>query len=125
MQKMIQFHWLAAWLLLGSAALGHGAEPILNYGTGDWPVKGLGNVRARLRVSEPAAAVWAHVPWRRRDTSPEAKDTILVDASTGQQLTNVVRVTISREAGDLLFQPVTAPGEYYLYYLPYRTAGEW
>jgi hypothetical protein len=125
MQKMIQFQRLAAWLLLGSAALGHGAEPILNCGTGDWPVKGLGNVRARLRVSEPATAVWAHVPWRRRDTRPEAKDTILVDASTGQQLTNVVRVTICRESGDLLFQPVTAPGEYYLYYLPYLTAGEW
>jgi hypothetical protein len=125
MKKIARYHWLVAGLLLGIAQFGRGAEPILNYGTGDWPVKGLGNMRARLRVSERAPAVWAHVPWRRRDAKPETIDTILVDASTGRRLTNVVRVNISRESGDLLFQPVTAPGEYYLYYLPYRTAGEW
>ena len=125
MKKIAQSRWLAAWLLLGFATVGRGAEPILTYGTGDWPVKGLGNVRVRLRVSDKAPAVWAHVPWRRRDANPDAIATILVDASTGRRLTNVVRVAISRECGDLLLQPVTAPGEYYLYYLPYRTAGEW
>ena len=114
MKKVARYHWLVAGLLLGIAQFGRGAEPILNYGTGDWPVKGLGNVRVRLRVSERAPAVWAHVPWRRRDAKPETIDTILMDASTGRRLTNVVRVSLSREAGDLLFQPVTVPGEYYL-----------
>ena len=125
MKSIVQNQWLVAWLFVGIAQIGRGAEPQLNYGTGDWPVKGLGNVRARLRVSENGPAVWAHVPWRRRDAKPEAKDTILVDASTGQRVTNVIRINITRESGDLLFQPATVPGEYYLYYLPYRTAGEW
>ncbi len=125
MKSIAQYLWLAAWLSFGIAPFGHGAEPILNYGTADWPVKELGNVRVRLGVSDKAPAVWAHVPWRRRDAKPEAKDVILVDASTGRRLSNVLRVNLSREAGDLLFQAVTAPGEYYLYYLPYRTAGEW
>ena len=101
------------------------AEPVLKYGTGDWPVPGLGNVRVRLAVTNKADAVWAHVPWRRRDDKPETKDTILVDAATGARVTNLIRVNISREVGDLLFQPLTVPGEYYLYYLPYRTAGSW
>ena len=60
--------------MLGIAPVGRGAEPILNYGTGDWPVKGLGNVRVRLRVSDKAPAVWAHVPWRGQDAKPEAID---------------------------------------------------
>jgi hypothetical protein len=123
--QFARFGWLAVALVPCLALPGKGNEPVLNYGTGDWQVKGLGNVRVHLRVSQPAPAVWAHVPWRRRDTRPEAIDTILVDASTGRHLTNAVRVSISRESGDLLFQPVTVPGEYYLYYLPYRTAGEW
>ena len=125
MKRLARYRRLAVWLLLGIASFSFGAEPILNYGTGDWPVKGLGNVRVRLRVSERIPAVWAHVPWRRRDAKPESIDTILVDASTGRRLTNVVRINSSRESGDLLFQPVTVPGEYYLYYLPYRTVGEW
>ncbi len=95
------------------------------YSTGEWPVAGLGNVRARLVVSQKAATVWAHVPWRRRDTRPEEKATLLVDGTTGRPVTNVVRVRITRETGDILFQPPTAPGDYFLYYLPFRTVGEW
>jgi len=101
------------------------AEPVLKYGTGEWPVPGLGNVRVVLAVTNKADAVWAHVPWRRRDERPEAKETILVDAATGQRVTNVIRVNISRAAGDLVFQPRTVPGQYFLYYLPHRTEGAW
>ena len=35
------------------------------------------------------------------------------------RIRNVVRVEVNREFGDLVFQPKTAPGEYYVYYLPY------
>ncbi len=101
------------------------AESVLKYGTGDWPVPGLGNVRVRLLVTNKTEAVWAHVPWRRRDDKPEAKETILVDAATGQRVTNLIRVNLSQAVGDLVFQPITVPGEYYLYYLPFRTAGDW
>jgi hypothetical protein len=101
------------------------AEGVLSYTTADWPVAGLGNTRVCLAVSNNAEVVWAHVPWRRRDAEPERKGTLLVDAATGRQVTNVMRVNVSRESGDLLFQPPTAPGEYYLYYLPFQSVGEW
>jgi len=91
------------------------------YGVADkpWPER-LGNHRVRLHVAEKTDAVWAHIPWRRRDRDPEKKATLVVDAATGQQVLNVVRLSITREVGDLVFQPVTSPGEYWVYFLPYQ-----
>ena len=54
---------------------------------------------------------------RRRDLNPEAKNLIVVDAATGERITNVCRFTIDREQGEVVFQPQTVPGEYYIYYL--------
>jgi len=105
---------LATVLLLAVSALGQGKPDPLK-----WDADQLGNHRFVLRVAEPADAVWAHIDWRRRDHNPEAKDLILVDARTGKQIPNVLRVQINRESGDLLFQPVSGAGEYYVYYLPY------
>lgn len=34
-----------------------------------------------------------------------------------------MRVDVNREFGDLVFQPQTAPGDYYVYYLPYIGSG--
>jgi hypothetical protein len=84
-----------------------------------WDADQLGNHRFVLRVAKPADAVWAHIDWRRRDHNPEAKDLIVVDAHTGKQIANILRIQINRESGDLLFQPVSGAGEYYVYYLPY------
>jgi hypothetical protein len=85
----------------------------------------LGNHRARIRVEHPADAVWVHLPWRRRDAAPERIDVVVIDAATNKRVENVLRVKIQRQSGDLLFQPVTVPGEYFVYYLPYRTEGSW
>jgi hypothetical protein len=115
--------WLLMILLATGAQLAS-AEGVLKYTVGDWAVAGLGNARVRLAVSNHAEIVWAHVPWRRRDANPDQKATLLVDATTGRQVTNVLRVKVSRESGDFLFQPSTAPGEYYLYFLPFKTTGE-
>ena len=116
--------WLLVVWLAGAVPLAS-AEGVLNYTVADWPTAGLGNARVRLAVSNNAEIVYAHVPWRRRDAEPERKATLLVDAATGKQLTNVIRVKVSRESGDFLFQPPTVPGEYYLYFLPFRSVGEW
>lgn len=83
-----------------------------------WP-RNLGNHRVRISVSEKADAVWVRIPWRRRDANPEKKDIVIIDAKTGKQIENFVRVDINREFGDIVFQPATAPGEYYVYYMPY------
>lgn len=40
-----------------------------------------------------------------------------MDAATGERITNVCRFTIDRERGEVVFQPQTVPGEYYIYYL--------
>lgn len=112
-------------LLLGGALLlpllpASGASSgDVTYATGSWPEDGNGNHRAVLHVAEKADAVWAHIEWRRRDRDPQAKDLRLYDLTTGQRVTNVVRASITREAGDIVLQPLTAPGDYAVYYLPY------
>jgi hypothetical protein len=78
-----------------------------------------GHHRARIRVAEPADAVRVHIPWRRRDNDAGRKNILIVDAATGQRIGNVARIEINREFGNLIFQPKTAPAEYYVYYLPY------
>ena len=73
--------------------------------------------RVIVSVDKPADAVLATIDWRRRDLNPEAKNLIVVDAATGERITNVCRFTIDREQGEVVFQPQTVPGEYYIYYL--------
>ncbi|MCL5005966.1 MAG: DUF6067 family protein [Acidobacteria bacterium] len=100
--------------------LGNKKIDVVRYGVGPcWP-RELGDVRAELRVGDKADAIWARIPWRRRDREPQNKAVILVDAKTGKTVRNLARITIKREFGDLVFQPETVPGNYFLYYLPYK-----
>lgn len=87
------------------------------YGVGIWNADSLGNHRVIVSVDKPADAVLATIDWRRRDLNPEAKNLIVVDAATGERITNVCHFTIDREQGEVVFQPQTVPGEYYIYYL--------
>jgi hypothetical protein len=96
-------------------------EPDVPYGVGDWP-ESLGNHRAKIEVENKADAVWVHLPWRRRDESPERKEIMIFDASN-QQVKNVLRARITKESGDLVFQ-AAAPGTYHVYYMPFRLEGE-
>jgi len=93
------------------------------YSIGSWPEAGNGNHRAVLQVSQAADAVWAHIDWRRRDLQPETKDIRIVDAQTAERIMNVAPIQVTREFGDLVFQPKTVPGKYYVYYLPYDPPG--
>jgi hypothetical protein len=85
-----------------------------------WDPAVFGNHRAVVRVPASASPVRAHIPWRRRDADPEQKDVIVVDAATGERVSNVFSERIEAESGDVVFQPVTAPGDYWVYYLPYE-----
>ena len=87
------------------------------YGVGAWNADSLGNHRVVVSVDKKADAVLAKIEWRRRDQNPEAKNLIVVDAATGKRITNVCRFGINRESGEIVFQPQTVPGEYYIYYL--------
>ena len=96
---------------------------MINYSTGTWDADSLGYHRVVLRVEKKAEDVFAHIEWRRRDKDPEKKGFILIDGKTGQRVLNVTGVNITREAGDIVFKPVTVPGDYYLYYLPGKSSG--
>ena len=98
-------------------------SPSVPYGTGTWDATALGNHRAVLGVAEKADVVWAHVPWRRRDTEPEKKNLILVEAGTNQRVTNLLGVAVSGSSGDIAFQAPNG-GTYYLYYLPCISRGK-
>lgn len=93
------------------------------YGTGSWDAGSYGNHRAVIMVKKKTDAVWVRIPWRRRDFNPEKKNVIIVDAKTGDKVINICRIEINREFGDLVFQPMTVPGEYYVYYLPFEMKG--
>jgi len=93
------------------------------YGIGSWIADSLGNHRVVIRVTTNGEAVRARIPWRRRDRRPEEKNVIIIDATTEKRITNVHWLELSREVGDVVFEPLTVPGEYYVYYLIYRSRG--
>ena len=121
---LLAFAWLAAAvLLLPGTAL---ALDEAHYGVAPEPwEEGLGNHRAVVRVAQPADAVVVKIPWRRRDRDPERKQIIVVDSATRQRIANVARGRLDRFEGVLAFQPPTAPGEYFIYYLPFQPQPEW
>lgn len=89
-----------------------------------WDADSLGNHRVVVFVEKPADAVLATIEWRRRDLNPEDKNLIVVDATTGKRITNVCRFAVNRERGEVVFQPQTVPGEYYIYYLKNVMSGQ-
>ena len=147
MKNLLTFRYLRACiisvLLLTTCATAYVYTEEVLYSTGNWEIevpcnrrtlfqnikditwgnKGFGNHRAVIRVSENVDAVWLHIPWRRRDHEPEKKNIILIDATTGNHVMNVIKLDINREYGDIVFQPATVPGDYYLYYMPYVIEG--
>jgi len=105
-------------LLGGYAAMGADQIP---YSVPDVPWdEAYGKHRAIVSVEAAAPAVWLHLQWRRRDHDADSRQIIIVDAATGKTVDNLVRVNVNRDFADLVFQPATAPGEYYVYYLPYQ-----
>ena len=102
--------------LLLAVTLSVGAQTEVSYGVGSWKHV-LGSHRAVVRVDKKAEAVWVHIPWRRRDPSPEKKAVIVVDLKSGRRIRNVACVNLTSEFGDIVFQ-ADEPGEYAVYYLP-------
>jgi hypothetical protein len=115
--KVLVNHRVTLLLLLAAALL-----PQISLSQ-SWDRDHLGNHRAVVRVPASAVAVRAHIPWRRRDADPAQKNLIVVDARTGKEISNVSRININREFGDIAFEPVSGSGTYYVYYLPYVISG--
>lgn len=87
------------------------------------PDSGLGNHRAIVRVKQKADAVYAHLPWRRPDSAPEKKKVLVVEARTNEIINNVFPVAVNNDYGDFVFQALNAPGDYFIYYMPYKIEG--
>lgn len=83
-----------------------------------WP-HGSGNFRALVHVPAAADAVYVRIPWRRRDADPQLKGIFIQDAGTSRWIENVFGAEITDEYGDIVFQPPSAPADYYVYYLQY------
>ncbi|MDP4290160.1 MAG: DUF6067 family protein, partial [Bacteroidota bacterium] len=94
----------------------------LKYATGKWNPDTLGNHRVVLNVPVEAEAVKVQVDWRRRDHHPEDINIIVTDANL-HRIHNVYRSNITRETGELIFEPQAGKGMYYLFYMPYVTKG--
>ncbi len=117
-----------AMVLLTLAALPAAAPAReIKYGVGNWdPESGLGNHRAVVRVEAVAPGklgVRVRIPWRRRDAEPEKKNIIVIDAATGARIANVYLLAVNREFGDIVFEPKTVPGDYDVYFMPYKSEG--
>ena len=108
--------------LLIVASRGAAKEVRFTDGGGAWDAHALGNHRAVLRVDAPSTAAHAVIPWRRCDLAPERKR-IVVTTEAGERVVNVHRGEISRERGELWFEPTAGPGRYFVYYLPFVAAG--
>jgi hypothetical protein len=122
--NIARYSWVGAELGNGNAQIDNiqivNQYPDLTYGVGTWGQNGLGNHRALVRVNAYANPTRVHIPWRRRDANPELKEVVVMNLTTAQRVTNVVKVNITREFGDLIFQPDSVPADYGFYFLPYN-----
>ena len=91
-----------------------------------WNVDSLGNHRAIASVTKAAhGAVVARLPWRRPDRHPGTKRIVVVDNTTGRKVRNIHVLKLTSEEGEVAFEPVTLPGDYSIYYLPYKFREKW
>ena len=130
MQKTswVFFSYLLLSLTAGAQELPYSVCP------GCWNPDSLGNQRVVVRYQENernrsgltegrVGVARVMVPWRRRDEDATKKRIIVQDSATGVRVRNVWVRSVTREVGDILFEPVSGRGCYYIYYEPYRNEG--
>ncbi len=88
-----------------------------------WKNDSLGNHRAVVTVTGRGEVARVVIPWNRTDSLPEKKAVFVQDANTGKLVAEVYLAHIGKASGDIRFRPVSGPGVYYLYYLPFRLEG--
>jgi len=120
--KMLFTAGVMLTFLAASAAIAQTGK--VKYGTGKWNPDLYGNHRAVVSFNGDGDCAGVTIPWRRKDTNPEKKRIIIVSESTGKEITNVKTVSVTRESGTILFEPVSGKGNYFVYYLPYKDEGK-
>ncbi|MFZ4619629.1 MAG: glycoside hydrolase domain-containing protein [Bacteroidota bacterium] len=127
MNRNIAAPFLMVFFFLPLLYAGDGILKYVN-GNNSWNADSLGNHRIVVRVSakeyaKDHQAVSVKIPWRRRDEHPELKGIIVIDTKTQQRVKNVYPKLITRESGELIFEPTSGPGDYFVYYLLYKNEG--
>ncbi|MBN2651123.1 MAG: hypothetical protein JXR63_01975 [Spirochaetales bacterium] len=91
---------------------------VADYGVSEeiWP-EHLGSQRAVVSVSASDSNVEVSIPWRMK-FYPSNGDVIVIEAATGQEITQVAKKSADRISGSIQFRS-RAEGIYYVYYLPY------
>lgn len=84
-----------------------------------------GNHRAVLNVPESSGMVYLDICWRRHDNKPEDKRLLIVNSQTGDTIRNIFRFEVNNERCRIAFGPVSKPGIYYFYYLPFEVQENW
>ncbi|HVU98251.1 MAG TPA: glycoside hydrolase domain-containing protein [Puia sp.] len=87
-----------------------------------WNPDSLGNHRAVIRFNGPGNIAHVRIPWRLPMADPFDHRIIVQDAKTGARVPSSSS-NLTREAGDIYFEPSSGKGVYYVYYLPYRNEG--
>ena len=119
----------AVFALLALFCMVAHAQSIKYANSGDhWNADSLGNHRFMLNLGASEFAknrnvAHALIPWRRHDNDPAGKRLIVVAEKSGEPVRNVKVLNADNESGSLLFEPVAGPGNYFVYYMPYKNEG--
>ncbi|MFL9482278.1 glycoside hydrolase domain-containing protein [Chitinophagaceae bacterium LWZ2-11] len=89
-----------------------------------WESDSLGNHRAIVEFNGQGSVARVVIRWRRRDNDPQNKRIIVQDAATNKKVINVKTNLITRESGEIFFEPTSGKGAYYIYYMPYKNEGK-
>lgn len=87
-------------------------------GHNNWDADSLGNHRAVVEVLEQGSWTRVGIPWRL-PINPADRKIIVVHAQTNTLVSNTERF-LSKESGQIMFEPKAGKGIYYVYYLPYK-----
>lgn len=80
----------------------------------------LGNHRAVIQIDKPTDVAALNFEWRRPDKEVDQRRMLIINAQTGDTISNVRRIEINNDRCRLQFGPVVNAGTYYFYYLPYQ-----
>ena len=119
--------WAALWLAHAGGADAAisaltGPATLVGGNPGGWDAKTLGNHRALVRVAVQADAVWARVPWHRRDAAPQKKAVVVIEERSGRRVPNALPIEVRGAYGDIVFEAQN-PGDYGVYFMPYSLQG--
>lgn len=121
MKQYIRIPLFFLLLAAGSVATLHAQKAeTYTYQVSEAPwAESFGNHRAVLQVDQPSDVIALDFHWRRPDKDVDQTRLLIVNAATGDTISNVKRLEVNNERCRLLFGSVGA-GTYYFYYLPYK-----